>query len=266
MEEKKIIRFINSNYKELFTIEDGEEVTVTRSNGETVTNQCFYIDEYHFRTKGGSVYHICQFAEILERNGSTCVPANRPLPEKTIQTLEFKVTVQDGDTFRCFKWTVTGDDVEDCKNSIRNDERTERTEYSDKLFRSWYGCDATVIELDADGNEIPEDKRRPLSAAAELPQGAVTLNGKIPFKMDEFYNMVAREYGLSEMEIEAVRYDPTKIFVSRHILDQQYVAAEEAGVQSTAYSMLQLNSGPKKDRKLSGNMVVVQDGFFTEAV
>lgn len=265
MEKKKIIRFINSNYKELFTIEDGEEVTVTRSNGETISSQCFYIDEMHFRTGGGSVYHICQFAEIMERNGSTCVPANRPLPEKTIQTLEFKVTIQDGDAFRCFKWTVTGDDAEGCKNNIREDERTERTEFTDKLFRSWYDCEATVVELDAEGNEIPEDKRQPLSVAA-LPDGAITLKGAIPYKLNEFYDMVAREYGLNEKVINDVRYDPNKILVSRHILDQQYMAAEEAGVQSTAYSMMQLNSGPMRDKKLVGNMVVVQDGFFIEAV
>ena len=38
--------------------------------------KCCYIDDYHTQV-GNNVYHICQFAELLERGGGTC----RPEPE-----------------------------------------------------------------------------------------------------------------------------------------------------------------------------------------
>ena len=37
---------------------------------ETVIKPCTFIDEYHTRV-GYNVFHICQFAEIMERNGAT---------------------------------------------------------------------------------------------------------------------------------------------------------------------------------------------------
>lgn len=70
---EKGIRFIDSRYKELFRIADGEKVTVTDAVGEKSEHICRYIDEYHTEV-GSNLYHICQFAELMERNGSKYAP------------------------------------------------------------------------------------------------------------------------------------------------------------------------------------------------
>lgn len=71
--KKQVIRFIDSSYKELFKVPDGGNVELTRADGSRTSLPCIYIDDYHAKI-GNSVYHICQFAEILEKNGATCSP------------------------------------------------------------------------------------------------------------------------------------------------------------------------------------------------
>ena len=66
------IRFITSSYDELFRIPDGGTVQVTFPDRQ-FSERCNYIDDYHMKV-GNSVYHICQYAEILEQNGGTCAP------------------------------------------------------------------------------------------------------------------------------------------------------------------------------------------------
>ena len=63
------IRFINSRYDTLFEVGDLEDVTV---NGKQ--KKVFYIDDYHFGFVNGPFYHICEFAELCERNGITVTP------------------------------------------------------------------------------------------------------------------------------------------------------------------------------------------------
>ena len=64
----KDIRFIDSHYKDLFRIPDGSCIQIDYPN-ETVVKPCKFIDEYHTQI-GNNVFHICQFAEIMERNGA----------------------------------------------------------------------------------------------------------------------------------------------------------------------------------------------------
>ena len=71
--EKRDIRFIDSEYHTLFTIQDGESIVITRFDGEKMVFPCKYIDDYHVCI-GNSAYHICEFAEMQERNGNTYVP------------------------------------------------------------------------------------------------------------------------------------------------------------------------------------------------
>ncbi len=66
--EGKDIRFIDSHYKDLFRIPDGGHIQIDYGN-ETVVKPCTFIDEYHTKV-GNNVFHICQFAEIMERNGN----------------------------------------------------------------------------------------------------------------------------------------------------------------------------------------------------
>ena len=75
----KTIRFIDSEYRELFQIPDGGSIRITYPPGdgrEPITRACKFHDEYHFQTlgSGGDIYHICQFAEIMERLGAKYEP------------------------------------------------------------------------------------------------------------------------------------------------------------------------------------------------
>lgn len=71
--EKQVIRFIDSGYNDLFSLPDGGSVVLTGFDGRKTTLTCTYIDDHHAKI-GSSVYHICEFAEIMERNGATYAP------------------------------------------------------------------------------------------------------------------------------------------------------------------------------------------------
>ena len=67
------IRFITSEYNNKFEVPDLRYILV---NGRR--RQVRYIDEYHFSLEGGSVFHICEFAEMCERNGISVLPLLEP--------------------------------------------------------------------------------------------------------------------------------------------------------------------------------------------
>lgn len=100
-EAEKGIRFIDSRYSELFRILDGEKIAITDTREEKSEYVCRYIDEYHTEV-GNNLYHICQFAEIMERNGSAYAPVEsetgqteekeQEQEEKTEGTLELKTS------------------------------------------------------------------------------------------------------------------------------------------------------------------------------
>ncbi len=72
--EGKDIRFIDSRYRELFRISDGGCIQLQlRHSNETVLKPCTFIDEYHTQI-GYFVFHICQFAELMENNGTVYTP------------------------------------------------------------------------------------------------------------------------------------------------------------------------------------------------
>ena len=76
---EKGIRFITPHYKEKFKIQDGDKVRVKRFDGAVFDKVCRYIDECHVEI-GNELYHICQFAEIMERNGNSVIPLRNSLP------------------------------------------------------------------------------------------------------------------------------------------------------------------------------------------
>lgn len=85
--ENKLIRFIDSDYHFLFSMPDGGNVVLTRSDGERVVRPCEYLDSHHTRI-GSCVYHICEFAERMEANGTTYTPEmTPPLPELCYSTM-----------------------------------------------------------------------------------------------------------------------------------------------------------------------------------
>lgn len=84
---QKMIRFIDSDYNTLFFLPDGGNIELTYSDGEKLTRPCKYLDDYHVQI-GSNVFHICEFAEKAERNGTTYAPENPPgLPDLCFSTL-----------------------------------------------------------------------------------------------------------------------------------------------------------------------------------
>lgn len=69
----KKIMFINTGYEVLFEIEDGGSIEFTYAWGEKRIAKCRYIDDYHTAIDG-MCFHICQIAELCEKNGSTIKP------------------------------------------------------------------------------------------------------------------------------------------------------------------------------------------------
>lgn len=67
------IRFIDPHYNEKFRIPDGGKITIHYAWGERVEKTCRFIDEYHTEV-GGYLYHICEFAECMEKNGHSYEP------------------------------------------------------------------------------------------------------------------------------------------------------------------------------------------------
>lgn len=83
---RRDIRFINSEYKDLFRLPDGEQITITSADGQKRDFTCRYIDDAHLEV-GSNLYHICEFAERMERSGSTYQPKETPLPRECLSTL-----------------------------------------------------------------------------------------------------------------------------------------------------------------------------------
>lgn len=80
---KEGIRFMASSGRELFRIPDGDHIRIQRSDGSYIDRSCRYIDECHVVIGGGwdNLCHVYQFAEMMERNGSTVIPLRSSLPE-----------------------------------------------------------------------------------------------------------------------------------------------------------------------------------------
>ena len=76
------IRFITPEYEEKFRLPDGGRIEVTDWEGETKEHTCRYIDDYHFETSGGGIYHICEFAERLQMSGSKVRPLSPTIDVK----------------------------------------------------------------------------------------------------------------------------------------------------------------------------------------
>jgi|GEM_PF-293808 len=79
-EVKQLIRFIDSDYKELFQLPDGDSIRITYPPGdgrEPVERSCNFQGEHHFNLEKNGTYHICQFAENMERIGAVYEPVNQ---------------------------------------------------------------------------------------------------------------------------------------------------------------------------------------------
>jgi hypothetical protein len=76
MSDTKMIRFIDSDYRDLFHIPDGGSIKITyppEDGRGTVVRQCKHLDEMHTEI-GGNCYHICEFSERMEAIGAKYEP------------------------------------------------------------------------------------------------------------------------------------------------------------------------------------------------
>ncbi len=74
---EKGIRFIDSHYKTLFYIKDGDKIRINYGPDHSQERNCRYIDQTHVEV-GNYLYHICEFAETMEKNGFTYEAASKP--------------------------------------------------------------------------------------------------------------------------------------------------------------------------------------------
>lgn len=100
MSKQNEIRFINSRYDTLFKLTDGDKVRIVTPDGEKMDREVKgYGDGYHVQI-GANTYHICQFAELMERNRNTVVPLRASLPDMCYGVLPSSgevITITKGD-------------------------------------------------------------------------------------------------------------------------------------------------------------------------
>lgn len=71
--DSKDIRFIDSDYRPLFTVPDGANIVMTELDGTCNMFSCQYIDDCHARI-GDGIFHIHQFALVMEQRGAVYAP------------------------------------------------------------------------------------------------------------------------------------------------------------------------------------------------
>lgn len=118
---EKGIRFINSHYKELFRIADGDMIRVQSPNMSSRDEKCRYIDDYHLEV-GNNLFHICEFAERMEANGNTVIPLRSTLPEMMY------IYAESEDVIAIVNKGETGYSPTDIGEGLSPDEKTALTE------------------------------------------------------------------------------------------------------------------------------------------
>ena len=122
----QFIRFIDSGYKELFKIPDGANIKVIYPPGDDRGERvraCHYIDDHHFRINS-EAYHICEFAERMERIGA------RYEPEVQLRDAEI-LPFAPGEEKYC---TYNREEGNTCVGHISG----EFGQSGDRFFNGWY--------------------------------------------------------------------------------------------------------------------------------
>lgn len=78
-EAERGIRFIDSNYNNMFILPDGGKIKITYPDGEKREEICRFIDPTHVEVGVGNMnlFHICEFAERMESCRAVVEPSDR---------------------------------------------------------------------------------------------------------------------------------------------------------------------------------------------
>jgi hypothetical protein len=191
---RKDIRFIDSRYNELFRVKDGESIRFTSGfDGEVRNLKCRFIDETHLTLTGkySNDYHICELAEILERNGSKCEPIPGQKPQIDVLAAPYGEPLKDVSipmTEAAIRKLVGGSYKTEtlCYPNQTNQIKDRIVEIKGKVFGAVLrGKDGIVVCGLTDGvltSLHPYDaqrKKRELSPAARAEPEAGTLLGEL---------------------------------------------------------------------------------------
>lgn len=162
---EKGIRFITPNYKDIFRIPDGDKIRIIYGNGETTDRTCRYIDETHLEV-GTNLYHICEFAEIMQRNGNTVIPLRSSLPETCYGVLQSNrdvIIIKRGES-GYYKTDIQAKDREEALAivaELNEKAGVTKAQAEAMLAGSMFGWNvpgADPASYDKDGNLIPPKK------------------------------------------------------------------------------------------------------------
>lgn len=131
--EKKEIRFIDSNYNELFRIPDGGKIKITTKDGAVTDRKCKYIDSHHAQI-GYEIFHICQFAELMEKAGNTYEPTAETLKAMDLAFVEQNYDKLDRDKF--FKTTSGFTEMYYNPDATAGGQIVELTIYNDDIIEA----------------------------------------------------------------------------------------------------------------------------------
>lgn len=164
------IRFINPHYKDLFRLADGDKIRITDEYGESREYACRYIDETHLEAGDGqmNLYHIREFAELMERNGNTVIPLRSSLPEKccgSLSTSSEVILIKRGESgyYRTNIVEATPQGAADFANELNEDLGVSRAQAKAMIAGSMFGWAAPAADpknYDEHGNPIDQRKQK----------------------------------------------------------------------------------------------------------
>ncbi len=170
-EARKGIRFITPEYETLFTLDDGDKIRIRRSDGEYRDHTCRYIDQSHLEV-GNNLYHICQFAEIMENIHCTVTPLRASLPESCyafLPTEESHIAIiKKGEMgyYRCGLSTVNGQEGKDFVAELNRQGNITPAQASAMSAGSMFGWGCPAADpknYDANGNLSNPKKNKDIS-------------------------------------------------------------------------------------------------------
>jgi len=150
---EKGIRFITPDYTEKFRVPDGDGIRIFTGRGETRDRTARYIDECHFELSGeysSNLYHICEFAERLERSGGKVIPLRSSLPEKCFSvtsTSDEIIIITKGEIDCCSAGiSAVGVTAREGASALNEAMDVTKAQEAAMLFGSIYGWDKPVAD------------------------------------------------------------------------------------------------------------------------